>query len=396
MIPNININYDGLMAIPFDLQRFAGVTFDQNQLSAGGATGAGGVVTPAYTNDQTMYTRSEGLEAEFQQAIEVDFLEGHKANLPFEQFAEMSSVPLNSGTLSGTIYAVDHLDPIVIPLTEGKAPNPHAITIRAKTITLEQYADWARITDVADKVSLHRVLSITARQQKYQSARTKTRLTRNALLAETSPRYASSVVRNAEGKPQSETEVLDIEDLTENSLLSVKEVQKVIQWLKDNDIEPLPGGDYVMMLHPDTEFDLSRDPEYTDMHNYTDATPLFKGEIGKIRGMRFVLSTEAVYVEDHKHTVTVEPEGEGEPTTKEVRYKVYHHLAFGARAFSMLKLGDKDVEYIMKNLGSAGTADPLNQVATAGWKFFTAAGVNDDLAICNLMTRASNPMGSLN
>ena len=153
MIPNIKFIYDGLMAIPFDLQRFAGVTFDQNQLSAGGATGAGGVVTPAYENDQTMYTRSENLEAEFQQAIEVDFLEGHKANLPFEQFAEAYSVPLNAGTLTGTIYVVDHLDPIEIPLTEGKAPNPHAVTIRAKTIQLEQFADWARITDVADKVS---------------------------------------------------------------------------------------------------------------------------------------------------------------------------------------------------------------------------------------------------
>ena len=389
MIPNINFNYDGLMAIHFDLQRFSGVTFDQNQLSAGGATGAGGVVTPSYTGDQTMYTRSENLEDEFKQAIEVDFLEGHKANLPFEQFAEMSSVPMNSGTLSGTIYVVDHLDPIDIPLTEGKAPNPHAITIRAKTITLEQYADWARITDVADMVSLHRILSITARQQKYQSAQTKTRLTRNALLAETSVRYASAVTRNAEGKPTGETEVLSIADMTRECTLSVKEVQKIVQWLRGNNIEPLPGGDYAMMIHPDTEFDLSRDPEYTAMHQYTDTKPLFKGEIGKIRGMRFISSTEAV-------RVTQNSDAEKVNTYGPVGLKLYHHLAFGARAYSMLRLGNKDVDYIMKEFGSAGTADPVNQVSTSGWKFFTAAGVADALAICDLVTAASNALSAVN
>lgn len=389
MIPNININYDGLMAIPFNLQRFAGVTFDQNQLSAGGATGAGGVVTPAYTDDQTMYTRSENLEAEFQQAIEVDFLEGHKANLPFEQFAEPYSVPLNAGTLTGTIYVVDHLDPIEIPLTEGKAPNPHAVTIRAKTIQLEQFADWARITDVADKVSLHRILSITAGKHKYQSAQTKTRLTRNALLADTSARFASAVTRNVEGKPTAETEVMNIADMTKDCTLSVKEVQKIVQWLGDNNIEPLPGGDYAMMVHPDTQFDLKRDPEYKEIHKYTDTTPFFKGEIGKIEGMRFIKSTEAV-------RVTQNDDPEKVNTYGPVGLKLYHHLAFGAKAFGMLKLGDTDVEYIMKGFGSAGTADPLNQVATAGWKFFTGAGSADELAMCDLITAASNPTGALN
>ena len=389
MIRNINVTIDGLKDIPFNLQRFAGVTFDQNNNSAGGATGAGGTVTPSYSNDQTMYTGSENLEPEFKQAIEVAFIEGHKANLPFEQFAEISSVPMNSGTLTGTIYKVDHLDPIEIPTTEGKAPNPHAITIRSKPITLEQYSDWARITDVADMVSLHRVLSITASQQKYQSARTKTRLTRNALLAETSVRYASAVTRDAEGKPTAETEIKTIGSMTEKCTLSVKEVQKIVQWLRGNNVEPLPGGDYVMMIHPDTEFDLSRDPEYKDLHKYTDTQPLFKGEIGKINGMRFISSTEAVRVTQNADSGKVSTYGP-------VGLKLYHHLAFGARAYSMLRLGNKDVEYIMKEFGSAGTADPVNQVATSGWKFLTAAGVADDLAICDLVTAASNPLSATN
>ena len=125
------------------------------------------------------------------------------------------------------------------------------------------------------------------------------------------------------------------------------------------------------------------------MHQYTDTKPLFKGEIGKIRGMRFISSTEAVRVTQNKDEGKVDTYGP-------VGLKLYHHLAFGAKAFGMLKLGDKDVEYIMKEFGSAGTADPLNQVATAGWKFFTGAGSADELAMCDLITAASNPIGALN
>jgi N4-gp56 family major capsid protein len=177
--------------------------------------------------------------------------------------------------------------------------------------------------------------------------------------------------------------------MTKECTLSVKEVQKIVQWLRGNNIEPLPGGDYAMMIHPDTEFDLSRDPEYTAMHQYTDTKPLFKGEIGKIRGMRFISSTEAVRVTENADSLKVDTYGP-------VGLKLYHHLAFGARAYSMLKLGDKDVEYIMKEFGSAGTADPVNQVSTSGWKFFTAAGVADALAICDLVTAASNPLSAVN
>ena len=47
---------------------------------------------------------------------------------------------------------------------------------------------------------------------------------------------------------------------------------------------------------------------------------------------------------------------------------VYSTLILGANAYGVTELENGGLEHIVKQLGSAGTADPLNQRASAGWK----------------------------
>ena len=47
---------------------------------------------------------------------------------------------------------------------------------------------------------------------------------------------------------------------------------------------------------------------------------------------------------------------------------VYATLVFGENAYGTTELADGGLALIVKQLGSAGTADPLNQRATVGWK----------------------------
>jgi N4-gp56 family major capsid protein len=47
---------------------------------------------------------------------------------------------------------------------------------------------------------------------------------------------------------------------------------------------------------------------------------------------------------------------------------VYSTLVLGANAYGVTELENGGLEHIVKQLGSAGTADPLNQRASAGWK----------------------------
>ena len=52
---------------------------------------------------------------------------------------------------------------------------------------------------------------------------------------------------------------------------------------------------------------------------------------------------------------------------------VYSTLILGENAYGTTELSGGGLEHIVKQLGSAGTADPLNQRATAGWKATKAA-----------------------
>ncbi len=47
---------------------------------------------------------------------------------------------------------------------------------------------------------------------------------------------------------------------------------------------------------------------------------------------------------------------------------VYSTLILGANAYGVTEIENGGLEHIVKQLGSAGTADPLNQRASAGWK----------------------------
>ncbi|MBQ2757366.1 MAG: N4-gp56 family major capsid protein, partial [Clostridia bacterium] len=52
---------------------------------------------------------------------------------------------------------------------------------------------------------------------------------------------------------------------------------------------------------------------------------------------------------------------------------VYATLVLGDNAYGTTELTGGGLQHIVKQLGSAGTADPLNQRATVGWKATKAA-----------------------
>ena len=47
---------------------------------------------------------------------------------------------------------------------------------------------------------------------------------------------------------------------------------------------------------------------------------------------------------------------------------MYATLVMGDNAYGTTHLGGDGLQHIVKQLGSAGTSDPLNQRATVGWK----------------------------
>ena len=94
------------------------------------------------------------------------------------------------------------------------------------------------------------------------------------------------------------------------------------------------------------------DPAWVEWHKYTTPEAMFNNEIGKIAGVRFVETTEAK-IFDAAGTGSID---------------IYSTLVLGKDAYGTTNIEGGGLQLIVKQKGSAGTADPLDQRSTIGWK----------------------------
>ena len=176
-----------------------------------------------------------------------------------------------------------------------------------------------------------------------QAGRTLDTITREVLNGGTNVQYA-------EGQVASRAALVGGKE-TGNHYLTVDAVRRAVRYLKKMNA-PKINGYYVGIVHPDVSYDLMSDPKWVNVKTYSDPDGIYEGEIGKIEGVRFVETTEAKIFE-----------GEGAEDRD-----VYSTLILGNDAYGVTELTGGGLEMIVKQLGSGGTTDPLNQRATAGWK----------------------------
>ena len=105
-----------------------------------------------------------------------------------------------------------------------------------------------------------------------------------------------------------------------------------------------------------------RDPEFINVVKYNQDTRIYKGEIGMIGNIRFVVSTYAKVFK-----------GAGAESID-----VYSTLVIAKGAYTTLEIEGEGMQTIIKPLGSGGTADPLNQRATQGWKTTHGIGITSE------------------
>ena len=187
-------------------------------------------------------------------------------------------------------------------------------------------------------------------------------------------------------------------------------------------------GDYVAIIHSNVAYDLMNDPEWQSVKDY-NPKDWYEGEIGRIFGCRFIETTEAKVFcgEDlsiEGGNLTIESVSEKNVTVAETisediigrkviiggnRFTVeavsgkvitldgavsasagdivfpgeggaegipvYSTLFIGADAYGVTEVEGGGLKTIIKQLGSAGSGDPLDQRATVGWKAVKTAAI---------------------
>jgi N4-gp56 family major capsid protein len=116
-----------------------------------------------------------------------------------------------------------------------------------------------------------------------------------------------------------------------------------------------------------------RDKDWVDAHKYANPTNLYEGEIGEIAGVRFVQSSEAKIWNEGSNAV-------------------FSTLIVGADAYGTTEITGGGLQTVIKQKGSAGTADPLDQRSSVGWKATKTA----EILMENYMVRIESCVADFN
>lgn len=256
--------------------------------------------------------------------------------LVHDQFGQKRPIPAGSGkTIEFRQY--DPLPELTQPLTEGVTPDGQSMNVKASTATVNQYGGYVTISDMLDLAAVDNNLVEATKLVASQAGRTLDTITREVLAAGTNVRYAGGKAsRSAIGA---------------SDVLTVDDIKKAVRDLEAQDA-PKINGCYIGIIHPAVKYDLMNDPKWTNPHEYSDTENIYQNEIGELYGVRFVQSSRAKVFE-----------GEGSGGAD-----VYATLILGDNAYGVTEITGGGLQHIAKQLGSAGTGDPLNQLATCGWK----------------------------
>ena len=290
----------------------------------------------AYTNTDTNMTTSSALSAGMQTYYNRELLRTFEPNLVHLQFGDEHRMPPHSGLVMNMRKLIP-LETNTKALSEGDPGESVMLAETEVTVQLQQYGEYARCTDKLDLTHLD--MDIMRRTKLFgdAGARSIDAVVREELAKCANVIYAGGKASRAE--------------LTAADKLTSRELRKAVKTLKKNHAQTF-GGYFVAIIGPDTMYDLQEDEAFVKVSQYQDKENIYTGEVGRLFGVRLVETTEAKIFE-----------GAGASGAD-----VASVIVLGQYAYGVTSLKGAKPRVIVKPAGSAGTADPLNQISTVGWK----------------------------
>ena len=315
------------------------------------------------TKSQTItnVTNHNQLSAEDKTFYERTLFQRLLPSLMFYNDAEKKKLPKNSGTTMN-FRKFDSLTAPSSSLTEGVTPDGNNLTVSTITAKIAQEGDFVQITDLIQMTGIDPVLTETSELLGEEAGLVVDTRIQTAISKGTNVYFAGGATTRA-----------GLESATTKNLTG-DDIKKLVRKLKNANAKRFSDGFYHMIVDPDIAYDLMSDSAWVDVSKYARPEQMVKGELGKMHGMKFYETTNLNVVDSSD--------------TAQSKISVHQAYAYGKGAYSCVNLenGAGKPEIIVKPNGSAGTSDPLNQRATAGWKSAFTAVITQPLALVRVET----------
>lgn len=281
------------------------------------------------------------------------------------RWAQVADIPRNN-TMAIRFRRYSLLAANTTALSEGTTPSGSQLSITNVDATVLQYGDYVTLTDVLQFSTLDPILTATADVLGQQAGNSLDQLCRDVIAAGTTVQYASTATSRA--------------TVTSAMLITRAEIREAVRTLRNNNadkvtkmVNPATGFNtspinaaYIGIISANTHYDLKNVTGFIPVEEYANKSDVMDGEVGALDEVRFVVTTNAK---------VFSAAGSGS-------IDVHGTLIIAANAYGISRVSGEAMKNIVKPLGSAGTADPLEQRSTSGWKAtFVAVRLNENFLL---------------
>lgn len=284
-------------------------------------------------------------------------LERLTQNNIYDRFGTAKFIPANAGVKKAFAFRYKNLQPATTPLTEGIPPA--AVNIEREKVEWDvaQYGNVVKYTDQIDIFDVRKVKADFTDILGDNASDTLDEIYKNVIFNGTQVIYAGNQTSRAD--VASTNSVVTKEDLIYATLklrnAKIRKKTSIVTATTRVDTHPIRPS-YIGFVCPNVTEQLRKIDGFIDVANYSSSEKAMKNEVGSFNDIRFIESNnDAVWNVGGKNVYGIVIFGDGFYATTTVR-------------------GKGGVQAIHKPLGSSGTADPLNQQGSIGWKAF-AGGV---------------------
>jgi len=401
-------------------------------------------VGAANTNTTTQTGAGQDLTPEMKTYYDKNLIRYAKPLLVHDQFGQKKPIPKHGGK-KAEFRRRDPLPKSLTPLTEGVTPDGRKIEVKKQEATVDQYGDYITVSDMLDLTAMDPVINDNLRDLADQSGRTLDTITRDIINTGTNVLYGDgtklarhllvggeangndyitvAMVKNAAkilkrylAKKKGDTYVAIIHPDVSYHLTEDTKWQAVTNYAPKNFYEGEIGKIEGVRFVETTEAKIFHAEDLTEgTRNLTvkttlgapgktvavdeaitaaDATALvgrkviigtalheIASAVAGAAGAATITTVENVLVADGTDGIVIYP---GEAGAK--GRDVYSTLVIGEDAYGVTSVEGGGLQNIVKQLGSAGTADALNQRATQGWKATKGATILTEAYMVRLET----------
>jgi len=271
------------------------------------------------------------------------FIDTAKHWLIHEQGAQMRPVPQGEGKV---VYFTRYTAPTIITaqLTEGDNPTEVGLSASTVSTTLSEFGSYSKISKLLKLSSVDRRMQGAVEIHGQNAGESRDQLVRDKGLA----------LSNTDQLAASSASLTDV-GITDT--LSAAEVRKAVRTLKVNKALRYKDGYFLGKTGPYNSYDLMGDSTWENAKVYSDVGDLYKGELGRLHGVRFVETT------NQKETAN------GGTSNADIMHTFVH----GKNAFGVTDLEGDGKKVYVKTPGAHSTDNPVDRFYTVGWAMTASA-----------------------